>query len=235
MKTLAQLTGAHRRTYLKFSQQPNLTRAVVKRTAVRSLLEALGGVTELKENSLEITRNGHVLTLPSLGTKKTEPVAELIALRHFLKRSENPPNPSNGRDAHLLLVIGHHEARLFRSEINGGRTEQLLPEESHASFPTSPSSRRKASADTKSIDQDSFFEPIARALQTTGTILIFGESSATQSEMDNFIAWLKREHPQQAERIIGSVVIEKDQATTDTLLTESREFYACTHTTKHDA
>jgi len=230
MLTLEKLTGADRRTYQKISHPPHApqTAAPVRRTAVRSLLETLGQVSEGEGKCLEITRNGHVLLLPSLGVKKTESKDGLIALRHFLARSENPLNRSNGRDPHLLLVIGHHEARLFCSEINGGCPKQVQTSDAEHGFPLAPSSNSESSADANASDCNAVFEPIAQALRDTGKILIFGESSATQSEMNRFIVWLKREHPAKAERIIGSLVIKISQAHPDMLWTESREFYSRT-------
>jgi hypothetical protein len=220
MITLAQLTGAHRRTYQKIFHQPISTD--VKRTAVRSLLETLGQVAESGGHKLEITRNGHVLELLSLGAKKIESTNELLALRHFLKRSEAPQHDSNGREAHLLLVIGHHEARLFRSEIYGGVPEQILP-------PESKNGRTIAnSACIRESDTHTLFDLVAQALRATGKILIFGESSATQPEMDRFIGWLKRAHPDLAERIIGSMVLDQDEVSSSLLLAKAREFY--THT-----
>ncbi len=217
MKTLAQLTGAHRHTYQQIFQQPNSTD--VRRTAVRSLLEELGQVEDAGDDNLKLTRNGHVLVLLSLEEKDTEPTGELIALRHFLKRSENPLHDFNGREAHLLLVIGHGDARLFRADIYGGFPEQIFPLEPQVDLTIS------VSASAKVADPGILFDLIAKALGTPGKILIFGESSATQVAMDRFIAWLKREHPDLAERIIGSMVLDHDQVSSGLLLAKAREFF----------
>jgi hypothetical protein len=224
MITLAQLTGAHRRTYQKIFHQPISTG--VRRKAVRSLLETLGKVADAGGDNLEVTRNGHVLVLLSLGEKKTESPDELVSLQHFLQRSEAPLQATNGREAHLLLVIGHHEARVFRAEIYGGFPQQILPYRAHDAFRIADSDCGGRSTDGELSDRGLCFEPIAQALCATGKILIFGESSATQLEMDRFIVWLKQEHPDLAERIIGSMVLDEDQVNSGLLLAKAREFYA---------
>jgi hypothetical protein len=219
MITLAQLTGAHRRTYRKIFHQPISTG--VRRKAVRSLMEALGEVADSDGDNLEITRNGHVLVLLSLGENKTESPDELVALQHFLQRSEAPLHASNGREAHLLLVIGHHEARVFRAEIYGGFPQQILPHRAHHTFRIADSDFESLSTDGERCDGGLYFEPIAQALCATGKILIFG---------DRFIGWLKRAHPDLAERIIGSMVLDEDQVNSGLLLAKAREFYAHSRT-----
>ncbi len=222
MITLAQLVGADRCTYQKIFHQP--ISMDVQRTDVRSLLESLGAVTDAGGDNLQVTRNGHVLVLLSIGDKQYESADELIALRHFLKRSENPQQGSNGREAHLLLVIGHHEARLFRSEIYGGFPEQILPQGVNGVLPIADS------VFAEKTDICSLFDLIAQALSATGKILVFGESSSSQLDMDCFIGWLKRQHPDLAERIIGSMVLNEDRVDSGLLLAKAREFFAHTRT-----
>ena len=44
--------------------------------------------------------------------------------------------------------------------------------------------------------------------------------------MDLFSAWFKLHHPDQAKRIIGSVVVDESHLTEDQLLAKARDFYA---------
>jgi hypothetical protein len=226
MITLAQLNGAQRRTYQKIFHQPISTD--VRRTAVRSLMETLGQVDDSGGDSIKVTRNGHILVLISPGVEKNESPDELVSLRHFLKRSESPQTASNGREAHLLLVMGHHEARLFRAEIYGGSPQQIFPHGNQDRFSLAASDRRSSFVHDAHADRDFYFEPIAEALRATGKILIFGESSTTQLEMDRFIGWLKRHHPDLSQRIIGSMVLNENQVNSNRLLAKAREFYAHT-------
>jgi hypothetical protein len=224
MNTLAQLTGAHRRTYQKILHQPDHTD--VQRKAVRALLETLGRVTDIGTDKLEVTRNGHILVILSIGNHQTESPEELLALRHFLERSEFPLHPTNGREAHMLLVIGHRSARLYRAEVYGGFPEQIHPHGNPEGFLLADSSQQGTGLDTKTPGMSSCYEPIAQALCATGKILIFGESNATEMGMDRFIEWLKQQHPDLAARIIGSMVLAEDQADSGLLLAKAQEFYA---------
>ena len=225
MITFNQLSEVHRHTYRKIFSNPISTN--VRRVDMRALLESLGRVANHPESKrLIISRNGHTLVLLSPGPKDTETKEALIALQHFLIRSENPSHHSNGRDAHLLLVIGHHQSRIFRSEVNGGHPMHLMPHEQKDCFRSSRSLERKSDSDIPSANDPEFFEPIAQELQCSGEILVFGESSETPHGMDRFIAWLKRQHPELANRIVGSLVLDKDQADSESLLATARKFYA---------
>jgi hypothetical protein len=226
MITLAQLTGVHCHTYQKIFCQPTSTD--VRRSAVRSLLNALGHVVVDTKAGLKVTRNGHVLVSRSLTTGEVETENQLIELQHFLKRSENPLQLSNGREAHLLLIIGHHTARLFRSDIYGGSQHQLLPHDEPNGSAGSGSVGERTAIGTESWDEGDFFGRIAQALHRPGRILIFGESSTSQEEMDHFIAGLKWQHPDLANRIVGSLVLEKDQANSAELLAKAQAYHACT-------
>ena len=229
MITFAQLAGAPRLTYQKIVGTP--LPSTLRRTAVRAMLEALGHVTESPDHHLHVARNGHSLVMRPLGTKKVESKTMVIALRRFLKRSESPLIPSNGREAHLLLVIGQHEIRLFRSDCQGGSITQLLPDDGIAAFTIAPPDKVTANVAARGPDYGGIFEPIATALPSAGNILIFGESSTSQPKMDRFIGWLKRRHPNLAERIVGSEVLDEDRLESGPLLAKAQEFY--THAYAH--
>jgi imidazoleglycerol phosphate dehydratase HisB len=46
------------------------------------------------------------------------------------------------------------------------------------------------------------------------------------SEMDQFHAWLKHHHPELAQRIIGTLVVDDHHLTEDQLLAKAHAFYA---------
>lgn len=45
-------------------------------------------------------------------------------------------------------------------------------------------------------------------------------------EMDQFVAWIKRRHPEIGGRIIGAVVVDEHHLTDGQLLAKAREYYA---------
>lgn len=217
------LTGSHLRTYKAIFQHP-ISHNLDWR-AVHMLLGKLGHVAEAPNGNLKVTRNGQTLVLHPSRTKDVAEADEVVALRHFLERSETMPSETNDDETHWLLVIDHHEARIFRSKMRGAVPEQILPHEPDDFFRHAHNSESFSRGKEKP-DPNSFFEPVAKALQAARQILIFGTGTGMSSEMDQFIAWLKSHHPDVAKRIVGSLAVDESHLTKDQLLAKAREFYA---------
>jgi hypothetical protein len=228
MNTPSNLKGSHLRAYDTIFQHP-LSHNLEWRE-VYSLFKHLGEVTEESNGKLKITRNGQTLILHRPNTKDVANADEVMSLRHFLEQSETIPAAADAKDAHWLLLIDHHEARIFRSEIHGGLPRKVLPAEySQHTRDSGDVSRGK-----EKPDATSFFKPVAEALQAEGQILIFGTGTGTSNEMNQFIAWLNKHHPELAGRIVGSVVVDEQHLTDDQLLAKAREFYAAASQSKTD-
>jgi hypothetical protein len=147
-----------------------------------------------------------------------------MALRHFLERSEPTPSETKESETHWLVVIDHHEARIFRSEMRGTLPQQILPHEPDDYFRHAHNSKDFSRGQEKP-DPTSFFAPVAKALQAPGRILVFGTGTGTSSEMEQFIAWLRLHHPELAMRITGCLVIDEHHLSEEQLLAKAREFY----------
>jgi hypothetical protein len=222
--TLPSLHGSHRRTYETIFQHP-LAHNLSWRD-VHALLRHLAVVTEEPNGNLKVTRAGEVLVLHPARTKEVAEADEMMALRHFLQRSEGPEiKAAEAGEVAALLVIDHHEARLFRSEMKGTAPERIVPYEPEGHFRHAPHSRDFSRGQEKP-DPNSFFEPVARALQAAASVLIFGTGTGTSSEMAQFVDWLKVHHPDLARRIVGAVVIDEHHLTEGQLLAKARAFYA---------
>jgi hypothetical protein len=223
MNSTASLTGSHLRAYQAIFQHP--VSHNLGWHDVHALLRQLCQVEDEPNGNLKVTRNGQVLVLLAPRTKDVAETEELMALRHFLERSETAPPEPKEKETHWLLVIDHHEARIFRSEMHGALPEQILPHEPDDYFRHAPNSKEFSRGQEKP-DPNSFFVPVAKALQVTGQILIFGTGTGMSSEMDQFMAWVKQHHPEVAKRIIGSLVVDEHHLTVGQLLAKAREFYA---------
>jgi hypothetical protein len=222
MNSTAPLSGSHLRTYERIFQHP--VSHNLEWRDVHSLFRHIGRVEEERNGNLRVTRNGQSLVLRPAGTKDVAATEELMTLRHFLDRSEpTAPDPSGG-GMHWLLVIDHHEARLFRSELHGAVPRTILPHEP-AFFRHAPNSLQISRGQEKP-EPNSFFGPVAQALQSPGPILIFGTGKGHSSEMAQFVAWAGQHHPDLAKRIIGTVVVDESHLTSDQLLAKAREFHA---------
>lgn len=222
-ETTSTLSGSHLRTYNKIFQHPishNLGWH-----DVHSLFRHLGQVEEEPNGNLKVTRNGQTLVLHPPHSKDVSETSEVMTLRHFLERSKAIPAGTNEKETHWLLVIDHHESRIFRSEMHGAVPQQILPHEPDDYFRHAQDSK-DVSRGKEKPDPNSFFGPVAAVLKTGGPILIFGTGTGTSSEMDQFIGWLKVHHSDLAARIIGSVVVDEHHLTEGQLLAKAREFYA---------
>ena len=226
--TFPQLTGSHRRTYKTIFQHP-ISHNLEWR-AVYGLLEKLGSITEEPNGNLNATRNGHTLVLTPPRTKDVAEEDEIMALRHFLEESAPTATAATAapeaelKTTHWLLVINHHEARIFRSEMHGSIPQQILPHEPDDFFRHAHNSRDFSRGQEKP-DPNSFFEPLAKALHAPGQILVFGTGTGTSSEMEQFIAWSKLHHPELAKRIIGGLTVDEHHLSENQLLAKAREFY----------
>lgn len=217
------LAGTDLRTYHTIFQHP--VSHNLEWSHVHALLRHLGKVEIEANGNFKIMRNGQTLVLPAARTKDVAETDELMELRHFLERSEATVPEVNASATHWLLVIDHHEARLFRSEVHGAVPQRLLPHEPDDFFRHAQNSQNLSRGKEKP-DPNSFFEPVAKALQAAGPILVFGTGTGTSSEMEQFIAWTKLHHPDVAKRVIGTVVTDESHRTVDQLLAQAREFYA---------
>lgn len=145
----------------------------------------------------------------------------------------NTPSPSERSakpvpattEARWLVVIDHHEARIFRSTDHGTAPERIRPHQtdeaiSHThSFSSFSRGQEKPATHT-------FFGPVADALKEASQLLIFGNGTGMANEMDQLIAWLKSHRPELARRIVGALIVDEQHLTDDQLLAKARRFYA---------
>jgi len=221
MTATSKLTGSLLRTYNTIFQQ--LGSHDISWQEIHALLRQLGQVADETNGDLKMTRHGQILVLHPPRVKDAYAADEILALRHFLERSEKQTPEPNGRAPHMLLVINHHEARLFRAEVNGGVPHQILPHEPNEYFGRK-TNQNHLSGGKKAPALNDFFDHVAEALQAAGQILIFGTDTST--EMDEFMAWLNLNRPEVAGRIIGSMVVDADLLVEGRLLEKAQEFYA---------
>ncbi|HTB63791.1 MAG TPA: hypothetical protein VK737_09400 [Opitutales bacterium] len=217
------LNGSHLRTYEKIFQHPTSHNLAWR--DVLSLLSHVGEVVEEPNGHLKVTRNQHLLILPVPTTKEVAEVDELAKLRRFLSESETVLPESSQPLVHILVVIDHHQARLFRTEMNGAVPQLIQPHQPNEFFRQAHEDRNFFSGKEKSAP-NGFFEPVAKALKDVGQILIFGTGTGTSSEMEQFTVWLKKHHAELARRVVGTVVVDEQHLTEPQLLEKARAFYS---------
>jgi hypothetical protein len=231
MKAMLPLTGSHLRTYNTIFQHP--VSHNLQWHDVYALFRHLGQVEPEPNGHLKVTRNGQTLMLHPPHGKDVSETSEVMSLRHFLEKSDATLPAADAKESHWLLVIDHQDARIYRSEMHGAVPQRILPHE--------PEAHLRLANDAKDFsrgkdrpDPNSFFKPVASVIQAGGQILIFGTGTGTSSEMEQFIAWFKQHHPDQARHIIGSLVVDEHHLTDDQLLAKARDFYAQAAKPKND-
>jgi hypothetical protein len=232
MNSTPPLTGSHLRTYDRIFQHPishNL-----EWQDVRSLLAKLGEVVQEHNGNLAVTRNGQSLVLHAPRTKDVAEMDEVMTLRHFLQRSEKAESPAAAKEIHWLVVIDHHEARIFHAEIVGAVPQRVLPHGGGEHFRHAQDSKTTSRGQEKP-DPNTFFGPVAKALQPSGPILVFGSGTGTSSEMEQFATWARAHRPDVAQRIIGSITVDEHHLSEGQLLEKAREFYAARPVTDEPA
>lgn len=223
MSSTTLLSGSQRHTYETIFQHP-----VSHNLAwhdVHTLFRQLGQVAEEPNGSLKVTRNGHVMVLHPSRSNDVSAPDELMALRHFLERSEAAATGTNGQVAEWLVVIDHHEARIYRSA-EPGAVPQLIRPHAPEDFFRHEQNSKDFSRGKEKPNPNSYFEPVAGVLNGAGKILIFGSGTGTGSEMDQFAAWLKERRPELAKRVVGSMVVDEHHLSEGRLLAKARDFFA---------
>jgi len=223
MNSTASLTGSHLRTYDRIFQHP-ISRNLEWHD-VRALLGKLGEVVVEHNGNLKVTRNGQSLVLHAPRTKDVAEMSELMSLRHFLERSETVAPAPDEKEIHWLLVIDHHEARIFHAEMQGSVPLRIFPYGTGEYFRHTEDSKATSRGQEKP-NPNTFFEPVAKALQAAGPILVFGTGTGTSSEMEQFATWSRAHRPDVARRIVGSVAVDEHHLSEGQLLQKAREFYA---------
>jgi hypothetical protein len=125
---------------------------------------------------------------------------------------------------HLLVVIDHQEARVYRTEVHGAVPVSIVPYDPHG-FRKHLHSAREWTDGKRQPERKSFYEAIAKTLRGAEQVLLFGSGTGRSSAMEMLLADLKSYHPDVAEKIIGSVVVDAHHSTDDELLAKAREFY----------
>ena len=131
------------------------------------------------------------------------------------------------RDAapHLLVIIDHHEARVYRTEVHGAVPVRIAPYDPHG-YGKHLHSAHEWTDGKRQPERKSFYEAVAKTLRGAEQVLLFGSGTGKSSAMDQLMADLKAHHADVAEKVVGSVVVDAHHTTENQLLAKAREFYA---------
>ena len=123
----------------------------------------------------------------------------------------------------LLVVIDHHEAKIFRTETPGSVPQHLTPYDPHGFGRTLHNGQDDGNGKRKASPK-AFYEAVAKTLHGAQQILIFGPGTGSTA-MAELLADLKKNHHELAERVIGSVSIDEHHTTEKQLLSKAKELF----------
>jgi hypothetical protein len=126
---------------------------------------------------------------------------------------------------HLLVVIDHQEAQVYRTEVHGAVPVRIVPFDPHGHGKHLHSAHEWTDG-KRQPERKSFYEAIAKTLRGAEQVLLFGSGTGRSSAMEMLLTDLKAHHSDVAEKIIGSVVVDAHHTTENQLLAKARDFYA---------
>ena len=134
---------------------------------------------------------------------------------------------ANEREAapHLLVVIDHQEAKVYRTEIHGAVPERIAPYDPHG-YGRHLHSAHEWTDGKRQPERKSYYEAVAKTLHGAEQVLLFGSGTGRSSAMDQLLADLKEHHADVAAKVVGSIVVDAHHTTENELLAQAREFYA---------
>ncbi len=218
-----QTLGTHQGTYDAIFQHP-VARNLQWRD-VRSMLSSMAEVSEEHNGNVKFTRNGQTLTVHPPRHKDMSDVEEVMQIRHFLERSNTPEAAAVADGEHLLVVIDHREARIYRTELHGSVPQRIAPLGAEGANRHLHNVTDDGNGQRKP-EVKAFYDAIARSLIGAEKILILGSATGSSSAMEHLVAELKEHHPRTGLKIVGTVVVNEQHMTEDQLLAEARKFYA---------
>jgi hypothetical protein len=190
---------------------------------VRALFKDLGEVEDERNGNLKLRLGDQAVVIQSPSNSEAATADQVSQIRNFIRTSEEIK--ANELAHHLLVVIDHAEAKIYRTELKGSVPELVVPydPEGHKGH---VHSAHDYPGHNENPNYDGYFGEVAKHLVKAENILIFGSGAGSSSAMDTFVAWLGEHHKKIADRVIASVVVDQSHLTEGQLLAKAREIYS---------
>jgi hypothetical protein len=223
LKTPPNLNSHHVRTYEEIFRHPAAHNLAWH--DVLSLLSALADDTDESNGNIHVTRNGHTAVFHAPKHESVVSAETSRAVRHFLENSGEIAIPRLvAAPVRLLVIIDHHEAKIYRTESHGSLAQKLTPYDPHG-FRRHLRTEVPETAGKREPERKSFYENIVVTLRGADEILIFGTGTGKSSAMDHLVAELKHYHGDVAEHVVGSIVVDESHLSEAQVLARAREFF----------
>jgi hypothetical protein len=139
------------------------------------------------------------------------------------------PNPTArppvSDSVHVLVVIDHRMARIYKADLHETAHDCIIPYDAnglgrHLHYVQNESNGQQQAA------RKSFYDAVAKTLQSAKRILLFGCDTGSGNAMEQLFTELKRNYQALARRVVGSVVVNEPHLTENQLLAKARAYHA---------
>ena len=185
------------------------------------MLQSLGEVVEEHNGNTRVVRNGQTLVIHQAAISSVMDPASIMKVRHFL-RSSRADEASEGN--HLLVVIDHQEARIYKSDMHGTEPIKIVPFDPHG-FGRHVHSGHDSTKGQHHHVPKSYYEAVAKTCSGASHILIFGNGTGGASAMGELMDYLHDNEKMLFEHVMGALSVDEQHLTEDELLAKSRDFY----------
>jgi len=230
MASQSHLSRAHLSTLEYIFQHP-IAHNLEWREVV-SLFDALGQVEQEHNSNFQVTINGETQLFHRPQHKDIALDQEVLDMRHFLEKVGITPElqqaeqlkPGQPRP-HLLVVITHHETKIFETDFKQSDPELLQPYDPN-DYLHHLHHKQGGFQGQYAPEDPSYYENIIKDLTNGEAILIFGNATGHSSAMEHLVNYLQQHHSEIATRVIGTVKVDVEALTDPQLIAEARSFYS---------
>ncbi len=161
----------------------------------------------------------HLLTRAGWAPTTETPMTET---RGATSSDRLTPAPATADD--LLVVIEHHEARLYRLAVNSKNPldDVILPYDPHHFLHHLSHKDQPREHGQRASEDSSFYERIAKAVVAAGRIVVVGHGKGHSDAAHHLIAYLKLHHTEIFEKLRSEIVADLSSLTPPQLLVLGR-------------
>jgi hypothetical protein len=224
------LSGSDRRTYEALFHHPS-SHNLKWHDAVH-LFETLGTVTEKTNHEYVILIGGasHLMRRPHSKDLTSE---EIRDLRQFLGTTIAPAALAavefpSAPELDLLIVIDHHEARLFAADLpaQGAAELDIRPYDPHHFLHHLTHKDQPRERGQRAHEDATFYERIAQEAAHAQRIVIIGRGTGHSDAAHHLVAYLAEHHAETAQKLVATLVADLSHITDPELLAMAREALA---------
>lgn len=188
---------------------------------VRTLLGEVAEATDEGNGNTSYKRAGKRLVVHAERTKDVGSDEAVRELRAFLTDPPDMLTAPETPSVHLLVVIDHREARIYRSEMRGTTPERIVPHDPDNNGRYLHSVTNDANGQRRP-ELRSFYDAVAASLKGADHILIFGSGTGASSAMEHLVEHLKAHDKALAAKIAATRVVDTHHLSENQLLAFAR-------------